>query len=233
VPAPVRPSHFRKQDRRRAVHSFHAEVKRRPARVYLKFYRVRTLKDVAEEVLGGKRARRALLAGLEAERRGIAVPVHVGWSAAAVAGRRPARSVLLTLGVPHNQDARTLLDEALAHGAPERARFLRALGAFVGDAHRRGLVHRDLKLGNVFVVSLEPVAFALLDLDRARFVDPDGKRASPGQVMDLRAMLRSMRKGMTRAERRQFLAAYLRERGFARRARRRLLGLLRVLCAGA
>jgi tRNA A-37 threonylcarbamoyl transferase component Bud32 len=57
---------------------------------------------------------------------------------------------------------------------------MRAAGALVGDAHRCGLDHADLNIGNVFVQPLADGQWgaSLLDLDRASFAEPDGARAT-------------------------------------------------------
>lgn len=57
---------------------------------------------------------------------------------------------------------------------------MRAAGALVGDAHRCGLDHADLNIGNVFVQPLADGQWgaSLLDLDRARVTGPDPARAT-------------------------------------------------------
>lgn len=218
IPPPRKPSQQRKTLARRAVYSFAADGDSGSV-LYLKVYRVRTLKDVMEELLFGKRAVRALCAGLEAARRGIAVSPHLGASAPDVAARRPARSVLVTLGLPRRGDADTLLREVFGPAHPARRRFLIALGRFVGDVHRRGLIHGDLKPGNVFATDLHAPRFALLDLDRARFRPIDG-RLTLGQHLDLRLLLRASRRLLTHRERLVLLAAWGRGLGLTARQRR-------------
>ncbi|MBI4880430.1 MAG: hypothetical protein HY812_12345 [Planctomycetes bacterium] len=225
VPPPRKRSQERKAARRRAVHSFGAELCGRQERLYLKLYRVRTLKDVLEELFLGKRALRSLRTALEAERRGIAVPRHLGASHRKTPARWPARSVLLMLGVPHNRDVRTVLKHDLqeAARAPERRRLLRELGRFAGDAHARGLVHSDLKIRNVFVRRVDPPDLVLIDFDRARFLPPGAKAGLARQARDLRTLLASLRGKTSPAEWRRVLAAYLRARRLPRSRRRRLL----------
>lgn len=229
VPAPTKASQRDKQKSRRAVYSFPAVIANQEARLYLKLYRVRSVKDVLEEIVLGRRAARSFRAALEADARGIHVPVHLGWSCRAVPARWPARSVLLMVGIPRNQDANTLLD-ASVEDAGMRARAAGAIGRFLGDAHRRGLIHGDLKLGNVFVRSASPLEFAVIDLDRARFRDVNDRALPLGQLVDLRTLLRSMRRGHSR-DRLRVLAGWIRGRGLRRDARRRLLRWL--ACLGA
>lgn len=225
VPEPAKESQLRKARSRRAVHSFHHQLGDRRERLYLKLYRVRGMKDLLEEALFGKRAVRAFHTGLEAERRGIDVSLHLGASHRDVGARRPARSVLLTLGLPHGQDVRTVLKHQLgtADAAADRRAFLTELGRFLGAAHRSGLIHGDLKIRNVFVRQLTPPRLALIDLDRSRFVTAESERGLIRQAIDLRTLSASLRGRIETGELRRVLAAYVRARGVSRKGRRRLL----------
>ncbi len=235
VPAPSTDDHRRKLKKRRAVYSFETVIDGAPERVYLKLYRVRTVKDVVEELCYGRRAVRAFENGIEAERRGIPVAAHLGAAHGDGPRRFPGRSALLMRGVPHRRDLRTVLKHEVPHRPdPDRTRrdLLRALGRLAGDAHRVGLVHGDFKVRNVFVIELEPVRLALIDFDRARFVRVDAAHVPIGQVLDLRRLLKSMRRGATLAERRTVLAEYLRARRPSHEARRDVLSRLGMLRSG-
>ncbi|MFG0317947.1 MAG: lipopolysaccharide kinase InaA family protein [Planctomycetota bacterium JB042] len=234
VPAPRKRSHEEKLEKRRAVYSFEREIDGAPVRLYLKLYRPASPKEALEEIVFGRRAFRSLRCALEAERRGVGVAHHYGASAPAASRLRRVTSVLLMRGLPHGADVRTVLKHEHPPGSAGRRRFLDALGAFAGDVHRRGLVHADLKLRNVFVVDAVAPRFALIDLDRSSFPRPGGLRACVGESLDVRRLLRSMDDGderSSRAERRRVLAAWLRRRGLSRAARRRRLRLLAVLGA--
>ncbi len=234
VPAPKKRSQEEKLGKRRAVYSFEREVDGAPVRLYLKLYRPASPKEAIEELLFGRRAVRSLRCALEAERRGVGVAHHYGASAPVASRLRRVTSVLLMRGLPRKADARTVLKHDHPPGSAGRRRFLDALGAFAGDVHRRGLVHADLKLRNVFVVDRDAPRFALIDLDRSSFPPPGGLRAFVGEALDVRRLLRSMDDGdgrSSRAERRRVLAAWLRRRGLPRPARRRRLRLLAGLGA--
>lgn len=231
IAPPSKPSQVRKARARRAVHSFVAEIEGASQRVYLKLFRVRSLKDVLEELICGRRAHRSLAAGLEAERRGIPVAPHLGAASRSGPGRLPERSVLATLGVARKRDVRTVLGEDLRRdrSARERAAFLRALGAFVALVHCRGLRHGDLKAGNVFALGLAPPRFVLIDLDRASFARSGGAGIRLGELRDLRTLLASLRRSCSGREQVLVLASWLRARALPRRSRRTLLALLRAL----
>ena len=231
VPAPTKPSQEQKLRARRAVYSFFSELCGQRERLYLKIYRVRTPKDLLEELLFGKRARRSLRMGLEAERRSITSPIHLGASHRLVPNHWPARSALLMMGVPHNRDVRTVLKHELADAPADRTRrqFLAGLGRFVGRAHRLGLIHNDLKIRNLFVVEVEPARLTLIDFDRASFVEPGSEQALFRQARDLRTVVRSLKDRVTTEERRRVQAAYLRARRLSRSGRKRLLRWLAFL----
>lgn len=191
-------------------------------RVFLKLFRVRTTKDCLEEWLFGKRAVRALRAGIEAESRGISVPRHLaaahrecGW----FARRAPGESMLLMLALPTRKDAREALTHDFAKPGRSRRAFLRAVGEFCGELHRRGLAHGDLKAGNLIVLRRDRPEFALLDLDRTSFRRPDRPRLDLKDAIDLYRLLQSLRRDTTPRERRRLLAAYRRARGFSRLGR--------------
>lgn len=228
VPAPKKRRHERKLAKPRAVYSFDHEVGASRRRVYLKFYRVKDTKGALEEMVRGFRAGRSLRAALEAERRGIAVAPHVGATRKKRGAPLPRESVLVMLGVPHNADVRTVLKRDVERGA-ERGAFVAALGAFVGDAHARGLVHGDLKIRNVFVVDVATRSFALIDFDHALFPKANSQALWLGQAHDLRRFIESLKKRVSRRELRIALRAYFRARGLDTARRQRLIRRLRTL----
>lgn len=225
VPEPRKQSQVDKLRKRRAVYSFQADVDGERVRLFLKLYRPSSPKEYLEELLFGRRAVRSLACALEAERRGISVAHHYGASHDRASRLRPLRSALLMRGLPRRDDARTVLKHEHPPGRPSRRRFLRALGEFAAEMHRCGMVHADLKLGNIFVTDPTP-RFALIDLDRTSFPRTGGLRAFVGELFDLRGLLSSMDDGgdrSTSAERRLVLAAWLRKRRLSRSARARRL----------
>ena len=213
----------RRDQRRRLVGFQVIRIGERKLKLFVKLYRVRSVKDIFEEILFGKRAERSLRNGLEAERRGIPVPPHVGTSRPPVLGRWPSRSALAMLGLPKRRDVLDVLasirDEK--QNCPiARRRFLKSLGAFCGDVHRRGLAHGDLKAGNVFVLDEAAPRFALIDLDRARLRATDRDRFDILDALDLYRMLQSLRRVTSHSDRLVIVAAYRRARRLGRRALR-------------
>lgn len=238
VPVPRKRSQEEKLRARRAVYSFPARFEGADCRLYLKLYRVRGPKDLLEDLLRGPRAFAALAAGVEAERRGIPVARHLGASAPARRRLLPGTSALLLLGLPHRRDVRTVLAHELPRRGPDarrRARLLAELGRTAGLAHRRGLLHGDMKIRNFFVLGLDPPRLALIDLDRSRFTDAPPDAWSFGRAHDLRRLLGSLDSAegerTTRRERLRVIVAYRRALGASRRALRRLLFLASLIGA--
>ncbi|MFH0944759.1 MAG: lipopolysaccharide kinase InaA family protein [Planctomycetota bacterium] len=231
VPSPMKQSHVEKLEARRAVYSFLGDWEGQEERLYLKLYRLRGLKDVLEELLYGKRALRSLKMGLEAEQRGIKVPIHLGAGFRKRPARWPSESVLLMRAVPHNRDVRTVLKHELMEPSAkaQRRRFLEETGRFLGETHRLGLIHGDLKIRNLFVIQIDPPELALIDFDRARFVEADSSQGLFRQALDLRVALRSLGDRVSSNERRRILGAYLRARKLDRGGRARLLRWLKLV----
>jgi len=212
----------RRARRKRLVGSREVDLAGQRRKVFVKLYRVRSVKDWFEELIAGKRAVRAFRAGLEAERRGIAVPPHLGAAyrdGGFVAAHRPGDSTLLMLGLSTRRDAREVLKYDLGKLGLSRSAFLARIGEFCADLHRRGLAHGDLKAGNLIVVRRDPLAFALLDLDRTSFRPANRQRLDLKDAIDLYRLLQSLRRDATKRERQRLLAVYRRARGLARFAR--------------
>lgn len=206
----------RRERRKRLVGSKEIDFDGTPRRVFLKLYRLRSVKDCLEEWILGKRALRALRAGVEAEARGIPVPHHLAAAhddRGRFRRRVPGESMLLMFALPTRRDARQALTHDFAKPGRSRRAFLNAIGEFCAMLHRRGLAHGDLKAGNLIVLRRDPPEFALLDLDRTTFRRPDRSRLDIKDAIDLYRLLQSLRKDTTSRERLRVLAAYRRARG--------------------
>ncbi len=116
---------------------------------------------------------------------------------AVVTSARPGyRADLATEWLEPGHDLETLL---APNRYPEDIRIaaMRAAGTLVGRAHRCGLDHPDLNIGNVFVQPLTNGQWqaALLDLDRARIAEPDGSRATANLERFQRSLEKVRRSG--------------------------------------
>lgn len=89
----------------------------------------------------------------------------------------------------------------------EKLGLVRAFGAFVGDLHRRGIYHGDLKAVNVFVERSPGggFRFRLVDYDRVRFLRRVGRRR---RVKNLAQLAASVAVLITRTDRLRFFRAY-------------------------
>jgi tRNA A-37 threonylcarbamoyl transferase component Bud32 len=227
---PRRKKRSKKKERRRArrkrlVACGEVVLGAETRRVFVKTYRLRTVKDWFEDLIVGKRAIRALRNGVEAERRGVSVPPHLGASFpdnGPFAAWRPGESTLLMLGLATRKDARHVLMHDFAKPGRSRRAFLQRLGEFCADLHSRGVAHGDLKAGNLIVMRRDPLDFALLDLDRTTFSVPNRTRFGLKDAIDLYRLLQSLRKQTTPRERRRVLAAYRRARELPRFGRNSL-----------
>jgi tRNA A-37 threonylcarbamoyl transferase component Bud32 len=190
----------------------------RGVHVFVKAFRIRTIKDCLEELWLGKRALRALACGLEAERRGIRVARHLGAACAEGLDRWPGSSVVVAAALERRVEAHNVLRTTLAARDRRRRAFLRGLGAFLGDAHDRGIVHGDFKAGNAIALEVDPPSFALIDLDRASFRAAGRRRLSARDAIELYRLVKSLRRVASRRERLAVLAAYRRARSLPRGA---------------
>ncbi len=97
----------------------------------------------------------------------------------------PVASYFCSAFVPQFREARALRFP----DAPDRARLLPLLGAFVGRLHELGVLHLDLTAGNVLLVPSPGrpggVEFELVDINRMRF-GPVGARAGIANLVQLR-----------------------------------------------
>ncbi len=89
----------------------------------------------------------------------------------------------------------------------EKTALVRACGRFVGDLHRQGIYHGDLKAVNVFVAPADDggFAFRLVDYDRVVF----GRRVSRRRrIKNLGQLAASVAVLITRSDRLRFFRAY-------------------------
>jgi serine/threonine protein kinase len=83
-------------------------------------------------------------------------------------GELPAGIVYLVLELLSGKDLETTLG-MLGPAAPDQvSAFLRQVGDALSRAHEKGLLHRDVKPANVFVLDGQPLRFKLLDFGLAR-----------------------------------------------------------------
>jgi hypothetical protein len=158
----------------------------------------------------GRRARRAFRMGHALERAGFGAPDGL------LVGRRGGAGVLVTRDV----GAPALLEAVAVVGATgslaAKRRLLAGLGEQVARLHEAGFVHGDLVPSNLLV---HDAGLVFLDHDRTR-------RGRPlvwwGGRRNLVQLGRFVVPGITLSDRARVLRAYAEQRGFGKRARRRL-----------
>jgi tRNA A-37 threonylcarbamoyl transferase component Bud32 len=156
--------------------------------------------------------------GLQSYRNGNALIVHgvpvARPLAALVAGRWPARGASWLIMEDLSDLTRIDLFVLKRYAGPlspaaraEKIALITAFGRFVGDLHRRGIYHGDLKAVNVFV---EPgpdggFAFRLVDYDRVRFSRRVNRRR---RIKNLAQIAASVAVVVTKTDRLRFFRAY-------------------------
>ena len=114
----------------------------------------------------------------------VVIPAHPGY-----------RADLATEWIEPGHDLRALLAPNVYPAAARRAG-LEAAGREVGRAHRAGLDHPDLNVGNLFLQPADPGWRAwLLDLDRATLGRPSPEAASRNLARLVRSLEKERRAG--------------------------------------
>jgi hypothetical protein len=120
------------------------------------------------------KARRSWNSACELERRGIATPAPVAFFERPVRHAALVPSYYVCRRFPGSGSVRSAFT-AFAAGAAAfeglaKGDFYRALAAFIGNLHERGVYHRDLSAGNVLATVRDGRAvFGVIDTGRARF----------------------------------------------------------------
>ena len=191
------------------VYRFTLEDQGQTTPVYFKEYLDRSIWDVLKHMVRASRARRAFRASLMLTRRGFRAPqvLALGETRAWLVTRR---SFLLTRDVTESVRVSDYLvgnKPPLTPDALRRRRALiRVLGQTVGDMHRQGIVHGDLRLGNVLARRED-------DHWRLFFLDNERTRRFPWLPPWLRlknlVQVNMLSRGVTNTDRVRFFRAYL------------------------
>jgi tRNA A-37 threonylcarbamoyl transferase component Bud32 len=182
------------------------------ARVVVKETRCRSTLDWLKNVFRTVRGLKSFVNGNALAVRGVPVARPL---AALVAGRWPIRGgswlIMEDLCDLTRIDLFVLKRYAGALTPAVRAEkvsLVKAFGRFVGDLHRRGIYHGDMKAVNVFVMRAADgtFGFRLVDYDRVRF----GRRVSRRRrVKNLAQIAASVAVLVTKTDRLRFFRAYV------------------------
>lgn len=136
---------------------------------------------------------RELAVSVRLRAHGVSTPEVL---AALVVPARPGyRADLATVWIEPGHDLRALL-AASTYPAEARRAGLAASGREVGRAHRAGLDHPDLNVGNLFLQPADPGWRAwLLDLDRATIGPPSPETARRNVARLVRSLEKERRQG--------------------------------------
>jgi tRNA A-37 threonylcarbamoyl transferase component Bud32 len=126
------------------------------------------LRSLLKTVSGGNACREGSIL-MELARRGVAVPEVMAYGTECRTGIL-SRDLLITREVPGGKSLLAFMQEnyALLPFA-EKNRLVRDLAGFIKGLHDKGVLHRDLHIGNlIYRAQAETDPFVLLDVDRVR-----------------------------------------------------------------
>jgi len=176
--------------------------------LYIKRFRHRSPIDALKHVVRPSRARRDAIGADRLRSAGLRAPVI-----AAVADRRIGPMCLESLAITLAVSGEPLYAYVQRTAAcpelrPQRHAVLRALGRCVGRMHAAGIVHGDLRPGNVLVDPVtEPPTFTFLDNERTA---RHRRIPDPGRLKNL-VQINMLPTGLSRTDRLRFWRAYLAE----------------------
>jgi tRNA A-37 threonylcarbamoyl transferase component Bud32 len=175
-----------------------------PKSVYFKEFLSRTPFEGIKNILRGSRCQRAIIKGKMLREKGFYSPAINCW------GRKGNRHFMISEGV----DALGLGDYIGKHwqgplsenGIVAKRRFIKKFGDEIGELHKKGICHGDLRVNNILVKkSKDEVFFYFLDNERNGFFTKIPKRLIRKNLVQLN-MLHSPH--VTRQDRLRFFHAY-------------------------
>lgn len=191
------------------VFRFSVEIGNAERTIYYKEFLNRFVWDVIKHIVRASRARRAFMASAMLASKGFRVPETV-----ALGERRTVfwlrQCFSMTFEVEASEAVYAILSrEAGSMKVAElrnRRELIRGLGAIVGRLHREGIVHGDLRLGNVL---------ARCEQGRWQFFFLDNERTRRFSGLPARLRLKNLvqvnmcREGVSSTDRLRFYRAYL------------------------
>jgi serine/threonine protein kinase len=100
-------------------------------------------------------------------------------------GRMPSGQLYYVMELLHGQELSAVMKRGIM-GAEEIAPYLGQICAGLFAAHRKGVVHRDLKPQNIFVLNRQPLALKILDFGIAKIIETEegeGSLTATGAVL--------------------------------------------------
>ncbi len=195
---------FEKVDSSRYARVYRADVSisGRSVPVYIKFYLYRSFRDRVKDLLGIGRAVCSMQASKMLMDNGFLCPAVV-----ALCQRRfsVGESVLITESI---EDAKSVFDAFFAADSKTRREIARELGACIGRLHKAGIVHGDLRPGNVLLRRQDgQMRFYFLDNERTRKYTKAPFQLCTGNLVQMNLH----HEGILRTERMRFFRAYMLE----------------------
>jgi tRNA A-37 threonylcarbamoyl transferase component Bud32 len=218
------------------VYTSTAHHRNRVITVYVKLHLHRSVIDFLKHLFRAGRGRRAFTASLMLRKSGLDCPEPL-----VLLEKRfgPFRtdSILVTEGIPDCVQLHTHLRSLAADGSRrarmEKRTIIRELGACVGRMHGTGIIHGDLRTGNILLQNRDGHwRFHLIDNERTKRLSVLPQRLVIKNIVQLNMF----RMGISNSDRMRFLNAYATNvglvdgdvRGFCRRLMRVTRRRLRV-----
>jgi tRNA A-37 threonylcarbamoyl transferase component Bud32 len=175
-----------------------------PKPVYFKEFLSRTPFEGIKNILRGSRCQRAISKGEMLRKRGFHTPLVYCW------GETKGRHFMITEGI----DAPGLGDYISRHRQQtssgteisEKRRLIRKFGKKIGELHKNGICHGDLRANNILVQKSESdIIFYFLDNERNAFYSK-----IPGRLIRKNLVQLNMTQSphVTRQDRLRFFQAY-------------------------
>ncbi len=191
--------------------------------VYIKEYCFRSRADFLKHFFRASRARRAFNASLMLKENGFNAPEPLILMQKK-AGPFTTKAVLITREAVDAQKLRHTFWKVVENGLAPKRNFLKKFGRLIGRMHARGIIHGDLRIGNVLVQeSGGDHSFWFIDNERTvRYSSP------PLSLIKKNLVQLNMfgYKSLSNTDKMRFMSEYAKQRNLTRDETERLIGLV-------
>ncbi len=191
--------------------------------VYIKDYCFRSRADFLKHFFRASRARRAFNASFMLRENGFNAPEPLILMQKK-AGPFTTKAILITREAVDAQKLRHTFWKVVENGLTPKRNFLKKFGRVIGRMHARGIIHGDLRIGNVLVQeSGGDHSFWFIDNERTvRFASP------PVNLIKKNLVQLNMfgYKSLSNTDKMRFIKEYAQQRGLSREEMRNIVRLV-------